>query len=1044
MSNFLFMNTNIFVKIRKRITTKLILIFTVILCIEIQANPFSVGESDLTFGPETAMQSITVSGIITDETGSPMPGVNVIIKGTATGISTGADGNYSINVPNREAILVFSYIGYITQELTVGNQTVINVVMNENLREIDEIVVVGYGTMRKKDLTGSVISISMENLPATSVTNLTQSLRGYAPGLNISGGSKAGGLPSMSIRGQNTLSASNNPLIVLDGIIFNGSISDINTTDVERIDVLKDASSAAIYGSRSANGVLLITTKAGKNSKPSVAFDASFGVQDYTNNPVKWMNAQEYAYRLVDYNYFQSLYTWYAQRPNGPEDKGGKPIHPGYSDDIVMSFLKTDDERKNYRERNEIDWIDEATRVAPTQNYNVNLSGGADRYNYFASFSHTDQEGVLKGDRFKRTTLNLKVEGNVTNWLKLGVSTQNSYRNSSGMEAEMYAAQNSSPLASKYDETGRYPDRINDEMLMRHPLRYEYIDDTDKRKNLHVTGYAQVKIPFIKNLTYDFNYSNNYSSYNKKTYWPSYTYEGMPVHGETAIEHTEGTYWIFNHIMKYTETFHDIHNFDVTMLYTQDKLSGNSSKINANKFSSEILGYNNVGFAEQYTIGSGAYEQSSLGYMARLNYNLMHKYLFTGTFRRDGFSGFGEKNKLANFFSASLAWNISEENFMDTTDNWLNHLKIRLSYGQNGNQGIGRYSSLSGMTSNSYAFGSSPAIGLMPNTLGNESLCWEITNSNNLGLDFSLFNRRIFGNIDLYIAKTKDVLVRRNLPGATGYTNVWTNIGAVRNRGLEFELNSVNISRPIAWESRFVFSLNRNKLDELYGDGKDDIGNSWFLGKPIGSIYNYERTGGLWTEEDLYSGKILDGFYPGQFKLKDFNGDNKITAADDRTIIGYTEPNYRFGIGNTITYKNFSLYFFINSIQGSNGYYMGDLKRLLEATSDYDYAQRANQPAIRKNWTPDNEVTNAPAIYNYPTISSGNYQSRSFVRLQDLSLSYNLDKKLLSRLNIESMQLYLSGHNLYTWTNWEGFDPELGGFYEMMIRDLSAGLRIKF
>lgn len=298
--------------------------------------------------------------------------------------------------------------------------------------------------------------------------------------------------------------------------------------------------------------------------------------------------------------------------------------------------------------------------------------------------------------------------------------------------------------------------------------------------------------------------------------------------------------------------------------------------------------------------------------------------------------------------------------------------------------------------------------------------------------------------MDLYVAKTNDVLVRRNLPGSTGYANVWTNIGQIKNRGIEVELNTVNVKSPLTWESRFVFSLNRDEIVDLYGDGKDDIGNQWFIGEPISAIYDYERKGNVWTEEDLYSGNILNGFYPGQFKLTDINGDNKITASDDRKIVGYTTPNYRFGIGNTLTYSSFSLYFFLNSIQGGNGYYIGDLKRLLEATSDYDYAQRANQPAIRENWTPDNGVTNTPAIYNYPTIASGNYQDRSFIRLQDLSFSYNFDKKLLRQFKFENLQLYISGHNLYTWTNWEGFDPELGGFYDMMIRDLSIGLKIGF
>lgn len=529
-----------------------------------------------------------------------------------------------------------------------------------------------------------------------------------------------------------------------------------------------------------------------------------------------------------------------------------------------------------------------------------------------------------------------------------------------------------------------------------------------------------------------------------KTYYPSNIFNGSESKGSASISDSESTYWIYNHILRYVNSFANSHKIDITLLYTRDELSGNGSSIDASRFSSETLGYNNVSFAEQNKVASSAYEQSSLGYMARLNYSLMSKYLFTGTFRRDGFSGFGKKNKLADFYSASVAWNITEEGFMQGTKHWLDFLKLRLSYGQNGNQGIGRYSSLSRMRNSNYIFDSTPFIGLAPSTLGNESLGWEKTTSNNIGFDFSLINQRISGNIDIYIADTKNVLVRRNLPGSTGYSIVWTNIGKVNNKGVEIELSTVNFQSPVTWESQFVFSLNRDKIVDLYGDGQDDVGNQWFIGKPISAIYDYERSGGVWTEEELYNGQILDGFYPGQFRLADLNGDNKITSSQDRKIVGYTTPNFRFGIGNTISYKNFTLYFFLNSIQGGGGYYLGNLKRLLEATSDYDYAQRANQPAIRENWTPDNGVTNAPAIYNYPVIASGNYQDRSFLRLQDLTLSYDFDLKLLDKLKIQGLQLYIYGNNLYTWTNWEGFDPELGDYYEMMTRDVNFGLRLRF
>lgn len=989
-------------------------------------------------------QELAIRGTVTDEADAPLPGVSILIKGTVVGTVTDVEGKYTINATSEDNVLVFSFIGYAPKEVAVNGRNTIDVKLAEDAQNLDEVVVVGYGTQKRSDLTGSIKTINMDNIPPSANINLAQTLRGYAAGLNVQGGSTAGSEPSISVRGQTTLSASTTPLIVLDGIIFDGAISDINVADVAQIDVLKDASAAAIYGSRAANGVLLITTKKGEGKKPKINFNTYHGLQDYTNNPVKMMNAEQYARRLVDYNYSQFLYNWYAKNPTGPNDQGGKPVHPGYEEQSILNVLKSEDERQNYLAGNDINWIDETTQIAPISDYNLSISGSGDSFKYYVSGSYTDQKGVQINDQFKRTTLNSKVEGNLLEWMTVGLNTSYSYRDHSGVAADMQFAQNASPLASKYDENGMYPTQFNEEFLMRHPLRSEYFENEDTRKNLFATGYARITVPGIEGLTYDFNYSHNTSSRINNTFYPSTTYEGMSIDGRAVLSNSERTNWIYNHIVKYAKEVIDNHRVDLTLVYTRDKTFGKSSRMDANRFSNEILGYNDVGFAEQFTIASGAWDEGSLGYMARLNYIFNEKYLITGTFRRDGYSGFGAQNKFADFYSLSGAWNISEEGFMEGTRDWLDFAKLRLSYGENGNQGIGRYSSLSRMGTKLYVFGSSPAIGIGPTTLGNAGLSWETTHSTNLGLDFSFLRNRIAGELDFYKSRTTDVLVTRSLPGATGYSSVWTNIGEIANKGIEAELRTLNAEGLIRWDTRFVFAINRDEIVTLYGDGQDDIGNQWFLGQPISAVYDYNRTGGLWTEDELYNGQTHDGFYPGQFRLEDVNGDNKITPGDDRSIVGYQAPNYRFSIGNNISYKNFTLSFLLNSIQGGNGYYIGNLRRLLEATSDYDYAQRQNQPAIRENWTPDNGVDNAPAIYNYPIVSSGNYQDRSFVRLQDVSLRYTFNQDVLNKLKLNSLQAYISGTNLYTWTKWEGFDPELGGWYNMMMRDVSIGVRLGF
>lgn len=993
-------------------------------------------------------QEVTISGTVTGDNKEPIAGANVMVKDTPSGTVTDAEGNYSVTTTRDNGVLVYSFVGYVSQEIPINGRTRIEVILVEDVQSLDEVVVVGYGTQKRSDLTGSIKSIQMDDLPPSSNINLAQSLRGYAAGLNVQGGSTAGTEPSFSIRGQNTLSASTTPLIVLDGIIFDGTISDINVSDVERIDVLKDASAAAIYGSRSASGVLLITTRKGKSAKPSINFNTYVGFQNYTNNPVKMMNAEQYARHLVDYNYFQFLYNWYQDEPTGPTDQGGRPVHPGYEQQSVLDVLKSDEERENYIAGNEVNWIDETTQTAPITNYDLNLSGGGEGFSYYVSGSYTDQKGVQRNDRFTRTTLNSKVSGDLTDWLTAGVNTSYSLRDYSGVEANMEAAQNATPLGSIYDESGQYPIQYNDEFLMAHPLRYLNFENEDLRKNLFATIYARIEVPHVKGLTYDFNYSNNHSTSINSTFYPSTVFEGYTTNGLATIFNDQRTNWIYNHILKYAGQIATNQALDVTLVYTRDKTYGKGSDINANRFSNETLGYNDVGFAEQYTIASDAYDESSLGYMARVNYVLKERYLVTGTYRKDGYSGFGARKKFADFYSLSAAWNITEEEFMTDTRDWLDNMKIRLSYGENGNQGIGRYSSLSRMRTLYYVFNANPAIGVDPNTLGNPNLGWETTGSTNLGLDFSLFNNRIAGEIDMYSSSTKDVLVQRSLPGATGYEQVWTNIGEIANKGIELELRTINFESPsFRWDTRFVFALNRGKIVTLYGDGKDDIGNQWFIGKPISAIYDYRRTGGVWTEEELYSGATHDNFYPGQFRLEDVNGDNQIVAGDDRSVVGYRAPNYRFSIGSNMSYKNFTLSFLINSIQGGNGYYLDDLNRLLEATSDFDYAQRQNGPAIRENWTPENGVTNAPAVYNYPSVASGNYQDRSFVRLQDVSLRYVFQRSLVERLHLENMQIYLSGKNLYTWTKWEGFDPELVGDdfqYDMMMRDITLGIRLGF
>ena len=983
-------------------------------------------------------QQKSVTGKVTDSSGGPLPGVSVVVKGTTTGTITDFDGNYSLaNVPIN-GMLVFSFVGMKSQEVVVGAKAKIDVQLAEETVGIEEVVAIGYGTQKKSDLTGSVDRVSVGGKAAQSNSNLLQALSGASAGVNIQGTGLSGAEPNLSIRGQTSLSANDRPLIVRDGIIYNGDIADINISDVESVDILKDASSAAVYGSRSANGVMLITTKKGKSEKPSVSFNMSYGYQDMTNNPMRVMNGNEYATRLVDYYYQQSLYAWYKTNPTSAT---GKPVRPDVTDkNIVATRLRTQEEKDNYLSGKETNWVDEVTRVAPIQNYNLSFSGKTSKSTYFVSGSYANEKGIQLNDEFSRITLNSNVESKVTDWFTLGIITSYSYRDYSGIEASLDAARKASPLANNKIGLANYDMYLTGESYMPYPLNNLYVQNSDIRNNLFLVGSAKITVPWVKGLTYELNYSNNYSTRNNRIFYPVTTPEGSGNKGQAIKNPSEERNAIVNNIVSYAKTIGD-HQINATLLFSRENRKADSDSINAQGFENPVLGYNNVALGTVITAASKAWEENSLSYMARVNYSYKNRYMVTGTIRRDGYSGFGENNKFANFPSLSLGWVASEESFMQDLNSM--YLKLRISYGKNGNQGIGRYSSFSRMTTNAYAYGSTSSIAVYPGTLGNASLGWETTSSFNLGLDYAFLDHRISGSIDVYKAKTTDVLVKRALPPASGYANIWANIGGIENKGIEVQLNTINLKGAFSWKSNFTFSLNRDKIVKLYGGENDqDVGNSWFVGEPISAIYDYEMAGGVWTEDELYNKKTLAGWYPGQFKYVDRNNDGIINATYDRTIVGYKTPNYRFSINNELSYKNFTFSFLLNSIQGGNGYYIADNSSVTNVSWRSDDVYRINASAVRPYWTPDNGVNNATGVYNSPAVSSGVYESRSFVRLQDVSLSYNFSSRLLKNLKIENCSFFISGKNLYTWTKWSGWDPEIGVSNSPMMRNVTTGFRL--
>lgn len=979
-----------------------------------------------------------ISGTVTDESGSPLPGVNVM-KTTTVGTITDAEGRYSIEAAPGD-VLTFSFIGYVSEKVTVGSSSVLDVQMKIDSRTLDEVVVVGYGTMRKSDLTGSTIHIDMSQTEGVPNTNLTQALSGHFPGVNSSSAAGPGSTGNLTIRGRTTLSASESPLIVVDGVIYNGSLANINVDDIESIDVLKDASAAAVYGSRSANGVLLINTKRGKTEKPLFQFNTYYGVQGITNTRrIDVMDAQQFALSRVYHSYQQTLRAWYQ---TGPTDGSSRPAPPDLQDrDLVATYLRTQEESDNYLSNKQTNWIDEVTRTAPIQNYNMSVSGQTGRTNYYLSAAYVQQEGVLLNDRFERQTLRANFENKISDWLTLGLNTSYSYVDNSGLPASLSRALLGSPLANIYTDQGTYTNNLAGDPYVRNPLEDVTVDNVDKDHNLNMTFIGRVEVPWIKGLSYDFNYYKGLYVSNENTYYASTHTFGLAQGGSGSKSHGLTNEWLMNNILTYKQTFNDNHRINLTVAYTREKREGEGSFLQAVGFGTELLRYHALEVGTTPTVNTSAWDEATEGFMARASYTFDDRYTTTATFRRDGYSGFGANNKYANFPSLGLGWLISEESFINIP--WLDVLKLRVTYGLNGNQGIGAYSSLPRMATTNYVHGNSTAVGIFPNAMGNSGLRWESTATFNIGLDYDILGNRIAGEIDIYTSTSSDVLVRRTVPQPTGYSQVWDNVSELKNKGIELAINTVNVkNNDLDWTSRFVFSMNRNRITEIYEGVTQDIGNRWFVGEPINAHYDYQ-TNGIWQEEDLFNDNILSPYLPGDFRLVDMNNDDVIDN-QDRSIIGYPDPNYRFGIYNSLGYKNFSLNIFLNSVQGGNGYYLDNPGEDASRAGGADRALRTNRIAYFDYWTPSNPVNDQPAMF-YPYEGfHGMYFERSFVRLQEISLGYNLGKEALDRIGLNSLTVYLSGRNLYTWTKWPGIDPELVGDDIPMMRSVIAGLNFSF
>ncbi len=993
--------------------------------------------------PISLFAQVNVKGKVIDlQTNESLVGVTVLVKGSTTGALTGITGDYTISVPNDNSTLVFSFIGYIPKEIVVGNQRDINIVLETDVLRLEEVVVIGYGTAKKSDLTGSVVSVRANDYKTQSMVQVTDMLTGTIAGFNANQGTSAAGGASLEIRGPKSLSAGTDPLIVLDGVIFSGSLRDINPTDIQSVDILKDASSAAVFGSKAAAGVVLITTIKGKTGKPIINFSTKLGMSE-SNNQRRGLNPEEYIRFRQDYfrQMFPTIaYDFYTHPDKLPSDvtiDQWRALSASPVADNTMEWMGRlrlfPEEQANYLAGKTMDMYDEVFRKGAQQDYDLSISGGTDNASYYWSVGYNDNEGIRVGDQYSSIRSRLNADFKVSNWLNVGINAQFSDRDESSVPASLNFYVNS-PYGEMWDANGnlkRYPHGHSDNPL----LDYYRTSLMNKSNNLFTNMYANIKLPF------GFNFKVSFQPRYQTTKYLSFITISEKL-GAIANEVPSGERresstmnWMVDNLLTWKKEI-GVHNFDLTLLANiEENQYWSTSQTNKNFKPNQALGYHGLQFGDTPGINNNDTRSTGDALMARLNYTLLGRYLLTASVRRDGYSAFGTENPRATFPAFALAWVVSDENFFNV--DLISRMKLRISWGVNGNRDIGMYAALANTGSSLWFDGTNTRVGVFNSTLANPGLRWERTASLNFGLDIAILKNRIDLSADVYDMTTTDLLMNRILPRVTGFSNITTNLGELGNRGFEMTLNTINISQPtLSWKSNLVFSLNRNKIKKLFGDignytllGQDhygevpDYSNQWFPGQPVDVVWDYKIVGIWQTDEAAEAAKYK--LQPGDFKAVDVDGDYKYVNLQDKQFIGYSAPRYRLGLRNDVSFlKNFTASIFIRADLGFLGSYNAALNGSYESNDRWN---RNNGPV--PYWTADRPNTEYARLNPIVASFGGGlsiYKPRSFVRVQDVSLSYSFPADMAHRIKLNNMSIFGSIRNLATFTKWPGWDPESG------------------
>jgi TonB-linked SusC/RagA family outer membrane protein len=985
-------------------------------------------------------QDRTVSGKVTSsEDGLGIPGASVAVKGTSKGTSTDADGNYKITVSNS-AILVFTAVGTNAQEVSVGTKTQVNVALSADTKSLQEVVVVGYGTQKKSQLTGAISSVTAKQITEMPITNLGQAMQGRVAGVDVAqSGSKPGTVPRVLIRGRRSFNAGNDPLYVVDGIPLSGGYEDMNPNDVESMEILKDASATAIYGARGANGVVLITTKRGsKDGKTVISYDTYVG-STQSLDKIKLFTGAEFAELKRE-----------SRRTIGTyRDANNNLVPTGVVDAFADSKLFTAIELDGIAKGRSLDYQDMMVRTGFQQNHALGVQGGNDKTQFSINAGYFQDNGIIKGLDFTRYSVRTSVDHQVNKSLKVGASSYLMYAVTNGANINPYGfLLQQNPLARAYDDSGNLIFEPTDDALLTNPLN-EIVDgaviDETKRYRMFNSIYAELQL--AKGLKYRVNFGPDFTISRNGRFYGGLTNQikrGAPT---ATTDNRQGFNYTIENVLTYNKQFKN-HNLGVTLLQSMQR-------DNFERFTQSVLGvpvesqqFYNLGNASSIQgIGSDLVQWTIASYMARVTYDYKGKYLVTLTARRDGSSRFGENTKWGNFPGVALGWNLHQEGFMKDLS-WLDEFKVRASYAQVGNQGLSPYQTQGLMARTSYAWNNNAAYGYRPNTIGNADLKWETSTSQNLGVDFSIWRGRISGSAEYYQTNTTDLLLSDQLPASTGFGAVTRNVGETMNRGIELSLttNNIDAANGFKWSTDLVFYKNQEEIVSLYNGAKDDVGNRWFIGRPLNTYFDYKYEG-IWQTAEADKAKAM-GFTVGQIKVQDANNDGRITAAD-RVILGTDVPTWTGGITNRFSYKGFDLSFFLFTRQGQM------IVSRFHQNSNY-LQGRYNQIKV-DYWTPNNPGAKYPRPnfnQEFPAYNTAiMYYDGSFIKVRNINVGYSFPAKTAQKLGLSSMRLFASIQQPFIFSNYRskenGVDPETSnGNVDNNVTPATSvstfGLNIKF